>query len=104
MAGPKVNKTLAAVFANPLNGNLHWRDVEAMLDGLGAEKREMSGSAVAFKLADVRAVFDRPHPRKECGRGLVKRVRAFLAAAGVKPDAGPGPKPGENGESREVPG
>jgi len=33
----------------------------------------------------VRAVFHRPHPGPETKRGLVRAVRDFLAAAGVKP-------------------
>ncbi|MEM1012459.1 MAG: type II toxin-antitoxin system HicA family toxin [Planctomycetota bacterium] len=73
------------MFANPVNGNIAWKDVETMLDRLGATRRELSGSAVSFTLDGVRAVFDRPHPRKECGRGLVKRIRTFLLNAGHGP-------------------
>lgn len=82
----KLERVRRAIFANPLNGNIHWKDAEALLDGLGAKKTEGSGSAVVFELNDVRAVFDRPHPRKECGKGLVKRLRVFLKNAGEAPD------------------
>jgi hypothetical protein len=33
----------------------------------------------------IRAVFHRPHPRKETDKGAIKSVRRFLEAAGVKP-------------------
>ncbi|MEM7807951.1 MAG: type II toxin-antitoxin system HicA family toxin [Planctomycetota bacterium] len=85
VAKSKIDKTRDAVFANPVNGNIRWKDVETMLDRLGAVKRELSGSGVSFSLNGVRAVFDRPHPRKECGRGLVKRIRTFLVNAGHGP-------------------
>lgn len=65
-----------------LNGGLHWTRVEALLKALGAETYEGSGSTVTFVIADRKLTVDRPHPRKECGKRLVKRVRSFLDAAG----------------------
>jgi hypothetical protein len=65
-----------------LQGNLHWRRVEALLGNLGAEVYEGSGSTVTFVLDGVKLTVDRPHPRKECGRGLVKRVRTYLDGLG----------------------
>ena len=62
-----------------------WRDVEALFIALGAEIPEGNGSRVRVVLKDVRAVFHRPHPRKETNKGAVKSVRRFLEAAGVKP-------------------
>lgn len=61
-----------------LNGGLHWKRVEALLKKLGADVYEGSGSTVTFVLDGAKLTVDRPHPRKECGRGLVKRVRTFL--------------------------
>ena len=86
MSKATVDRTRSAVFANPIRGGLPWREVETMLDVLGAGKAEMGGSTVAFTLGTVRAVFDRPHPRRECGIGLVKRVRQFLINAGHAPE------------------
>ena len=65
-----------------LNGGLAWKTVEALLKSLGAEVYEGSGSTVTFALGDRKLTVDRPHPRKECGRGLVKRVRSFLDELG----------------------
>ena len=81
----KHRKTLEAIFERPERANIAWRDVEALFIALGAEISEGSGSRVRVALKDVRAVFHRPHPRKEANKGAVKSVRRFLEAAGVKP-------------------
>ncbi|MGA7385960.1 MAG: type II toxin-antitoxin system HicA family toxin [Methylocella sp.] len=39
------------------------------------------GSRVRVALIGVRAVFHRPHPRKETDKGAVKAVRRFLTEA-----------------------
>lgn len=81
----KHRKTLEAIFEKPERANIAWRDIEAMLVALGAEISEGNGSRVRVALKDVRAVFHRPHPRKETNKGAVKSVRRFLEAAGEKP-------------------
>lgn len=65
-----------------LNPGLHWKKVEACLRYLGAEVYKGSGSAVTFVIGGRKLTVDRPHPRKECGLGLVKRVRSFLELLG----------------------
>jgi len=80
----KHRKTLEAIFEKPERANIAWRDIEALFIALGAEISEGSGSRVRIALKDVRAVFHRPHPRKETNKGAVKSVRRFLEAAGVK--------------------
>lgn len=81
----KHRKTLEAIFAKPERANILWRDVEALFTALGAEISEGNGSRVRVALQGVRAVFHRPHPRKETNKGAVKSVRRFLEAAGVRP-------------------
>ena len=81
----KQHKILEAIFEKPERANIAWRDVEALFIALGAEISEGNGSRVRVVLKDVRAVFHRPHPRKEINKGAVKSVRRFLEAAGVKP-------------------
>lgn len=81
----KHRKTLEAIFEKPERANIAWREVEALFIALGAEISEGNGSRVRVALKDVRAVFHRPHPRKEVNKGAVKSVRRFLESAGVKP-------------------
>ena len=81
----KHRKTLEAIFEKPERANILWRDVESLFTALGAEISEGNGSRIRVALNGVRAVFHRPHPRKETNKGAVKSVRRFLEAAGVKP-------------------
>ena len=81
----KHRKTLEAIFEKPERANIAWRDIETLFVALGAEISEGSGSRVRVALKEVRAVFHRPHPRKETNKGAVKSVRRFLEAAGAKP-------------------
>lgn len=82
----KHRKTLEAIFAEPVRSNIVWNDIESMLIALGAEVSEGRGSRVRIALKGVRAVFHRPHPRKETVKGAVVSMRRFLTEAGVKPD------------------
>jgi hypothetical protein len=81
----KQRKTLAAIFADPINGNIEWRRIESLLIALGCQMIEGSGSRITFILHGQRADFHRPHPGKEALRYRVKDVREFLRRAGVTP-------------------
>jgi predicted RNA binding protein YcfA (HicA-like mRNA interferase family) len=76
----KHDKTLDQI--QRLNAGLHWTKVEKLLKSYGAEVYEGSGSTVTFVVDEVKLTVDRPHPRKECGKGLVKRVREYLRTIG----------------------
>ncbi len=82
----KHQKTLNAIFENPVKSNISWNDIETMLIALGAEISEGAGSRVKVALNDIRAVFHRPHPEKETDKGAIKSVRRFLTEAGVTND------------------
>ena len=56
-----------------------------MLLALGANITEGRESRVRVYLNEVRAVFHRPHPKKETDKGAVKSVRRFLSAANISP-------------------
>lgn len=56
-----------------------------MLLAAGAEISEGSGSRVRIGLNGIRAVFHRPHPKKETDKGAIKSLRRFLIEAGVTP-------------------
>jgi hypothetical protein len=80
----KHKKILFNLFENPVNSNIAWKDIESMLIALGAEISEGRGSRVRIALKGVRAVFHRPHPRKETDKGAVISMRRFLRAAGIE--------------------
>ncbi len=81
--GPKHQRTLQAIFEEPVRSSIPWRDIEAMLEAAGAEISQGAGSRVRIALNGVRAVFHRPHPQKETDKGAVKSMRRFLTEAGV---------------------
>ena len=80
----KHNKIFSTIFENPINSNIVWKDIEAMLESLGAEISEGKGSRIRIALNGVRAVFHRPHPRKETDKGAVKSMRRFLVEARIQ--------------------
>ena len=81
----KQRKTLQAIFEEPTRSDIEWKAIEAMLVAAGGEISEGSGSRVRIALKGVRAVFHRPHPRKEADKGAVKSMRRFLESAKVTP-------------------
>ena len=76
--------TLEAIFAEPVQANIPWREIEALFLACGAELSEGKGSRVRVALNGVRAVFHRPHPRKETDKGAVKSARRFLIEAEIR--------------------
>jgi hypothetical protein len=78
-------KTLEAIWADPINGNIEWSRIEALLTGLGCRVLEGAGSSVTFAWQSRKATFHRPHPGKEALRYRVKAIREFLQRMEIKP-------------------
>lgn len=78
-------KTLAALFANPISGNIEWRKIEALFKAVGCEIIEGSGSRITIVNKGRKAAFHRPHPGKEALRYRVRAARDFLEMIGVPP-------------------
>ena len=79
----RYKKTLSEIFKNPVRFNILWNDIVSLLISLGADISEGSGSRVRIKLNGARAVFHRPHPKKETDKGALMSMRRFLENAGV---------------------
>jgi hypothetical protein len=77
---------LAAIYTDPLPGNIKWRDIESLFEACGATMTEGKGSRIRVFLNGRRAVFHRPHPEPVTGKGQLRAVRDFLDAAGVRPE------------------
>ena len=80
----KQQRILDGIFADPVRANIDWHDVESLLLALGAELTEGKGSRLRVALNDVREVFQRPHPQNEAGKPMVRELRRFLVAAGIR--------------------
>jgi len=76
-------KTLDQIFEDPVRPDISWSDIESLFVALGGEISEGKGSRIRVFLNGMRAVFHRPHPKKETDRGTVRSVRRFLKEAGV---------------------
>jgi hypothetical protein len=81
----RYQKTLQAIFDNPVRSDVDWKKIESLFSAVGAEVSEGRGSRVRVVLNDLRAVFHRPHPQKETDKGAFKSVRRYLKEAGVTP-------------------
>ena len=78
-------KTLNTVFADPISGNIEWREIEALFKAVGCEIIEGSGYRVTILHKDIKATFHRPHPGKEALRYRVSAARDFLKMIGITP-------------------
>lgn len=65
----KHERTLAAVFTDPVPANIKWRDIEALFVALDAELVEGRGSRVTVFLGDAKATFHRPHRARTLTKG-----------------------------------
>lgn len=81
----KHRKTLREVFADPVDGAIEWKRIEALLIAVGCRCVEGTGSSVTFELNGLRAYFHRPHPNRESLRYRVRAAREFLTRIGVEP-------------------
>jgi len=82
----KHRKTFKKIFDLPIRSDIEWIEIENLLIYLGAELSEGSGSRIRIALHNVRAVFHRPHPKKEANKGTINSLKRFLQEAGIKSD------------------
>ena len=76
-------RTSEAIFAQPISGNIKWRDVESLLKTLSAVLTERAGSRVSVSLNDRVIVLHRPHPSPNMDKGAIRDLRRFLQRAGI---------------------
>lgn len=78
-------RILNEVFRDPVSGNIHWRDIESLLNHLGAETISSRGAISHLKLNGVEGTVHRPHHGGTCHKRDIQNLRTFLSAAGVTP-------------------
>ena len=79
----KHQKILAAIFTDPISGNIEWRRIEGLLRAAGCEIIEGSGSRITIVHEGRKAGFHRPHPGKDALRYQIRAIRDFLKLIGV---------------------
>jgi len=78
-------RTLAAIFTDPVSGSIKWRDIETLLVSLGAQVSEGSGSRVRFTINGQTLFLHRPHPSPDARRWMIRDIRDFLTIVGIRP-------------------
>ncbi len=81
----KHRKILAAIFADPFNGNMKWADIEALLIAPGCQAIKGADSSVTFERDSIRVYFHSPHPEKKALWYRVKDAREFITWIGEAP-------------------
>ncbi len=84
----KHERILASVFTEPVSGNIHWRDVESLLNWLGAEVQPGHGARFRVELNGVEGTLHRPHRSSAASKQDIRHLREFLTAAGVRSSSG----------------
>ena len=80
----KLNKTLNAIFSDPVNDNIDWKRIESLLIAVGYQVIEGS-KGVTFEKDGIKEYFHRPHPERDALMYRVRAARAFLIKLGAKP-------------------
>ena len=78
---------LRAIFHDPINGNIHWREIESLLRHLGASVKATHGAQFHVTLNGCEDVLHHPHQSNVYGRMEIKHLREFLSRAGVTPSS-----------------
>jgi hypothetical protein len=78
---------IRTIFHDPISANIHWREVESLLNHLGASVEPAHGARFHVKLNRAEAYLHHPHHSNALDRTAVKYLREFLAHAGVSPSS-----------------
>jgi len=83
--GHKHEQLIRTIFHDPISGNIHWREVESLLNHLGANIESLSGARIRVRLNGFEGILHRPHHSNVLDRQGVKYLREYLAHAKVTP-------------------
>lgn len=81
----KHENLLRAIFHDPVSGNIQWREVESLLNHLGADLESLSGARIRVKLNGAEGILHRPHHGNALGRQDIQHLREYLAHARMTP-------------------
>jgi len=79
----KHEQLLRTIFTDPPSNNIHWREVESLLNHVGAEMENIPGARLRVKIKRMETILHRPHHSNTLDRQGIKHLREFLARAGV---------------------
>ena len=76
---------IRAIFHEPVAANIHWREIESLLNHLGASVEGTHGARFRILLNRQEFFFHHPHNSNTCSKQSIKDLREFLGRAGVTP-------------------
>ena len=76
---------LRRLFGDRPGGNIHWREVESLLNHVGAQLENLSGTRVRVTLNGIEDVLHRPHHNQAVGRLELTHLKELLARARMTP-------------------
>lgn len=79
----KHERLLRAILQEPVSGNIHWREVESLLQHLGAVIEPGHGARMKVVLNNVEGTLHRPHHSGVCGKHDIRHLREYLLSAGI---------------------
>lgn len=79
----KHRNTLQAIYHDPVSSNLQWREVESLLNHLGATVEPAHGARFRIVLNRHEFFLHHPHHSNELSKQEVKHLRECLASAGA---------------------
>lgn len=79
----KHKHTLEGIFKKQVSGNIHWHDVESLLEALGAELQTAHGARMTYMLNGAVGTISKPHRSSVMSKQEVRHLRDFLQTLGV---------------------
>ena len=79
----KHDKILQNIFSDRVSGNIHWKEIEALLIHLGAELTEGRGATVVARINNHEFTLHRPHHGATMSKSELHHLRNFLESADV---------------------
>ena len=76
---------LRTIFQDPISANIHWREVESLLNHLNASIEQLSGARLRVTLNGVEGILHRPHHGNTLDKSAVRHLREYLAHARCTP-------------------
>jgi hypothetical protein len=83
----KQAQLLRALFQDPISGNIHWREIESLLNHLGATIETGHGARFRIVLNKREYFLHHPHHSNVFSKQDIKPLREFLASAGISPSS-----------------
>ncbi len=74
---------LRSIFSDPLPANIHWREIESLLNHLGADIQPSHGARFKILLNGIESTLHHPHNSSTCSRTDIKALREVLTHAGI---------------------